>query len=69
MNAAPPGKPGTAETYRRPMSVCRIRISGRTGYYICPRCSITMDREFIAYCSRCGQCLDWKGYKKAVIVK
>ena len=37
-------------------------------YYVCPRCGITLEREFVAYCDRCGQCLDWKGYKKVKIV-
>ncbi len=37
-------------------------------YYVCPRCGITLEREFVAYCDRCGQHLDWKGYKKVKIV-
>ena len=37
-------------------------------YYICPRCGITLEREFMAYCDRCGQHLGWKGYKKAKVV-
>ena len=38
-------------------------------HYICPRCGITMEREFMSYCDRCGQCLGWKHYKKAVIIE
>lgn len=34
-------------------------------YYRCPRCQQLLEREFIAYCDRCGQCLDWRDYKKA----
>ena len=37
-------------------------------YYVCPRCGITLEREFVAYCDRCGQHLDWSGYKKATVV-
>ena len=37
-------------------------------YYVCPRCDITLEREFVAYCDRCGQHLDWRGYKKAMVV-
>ena len=37
-------------------------------YYICPRCGMTLEREFMAYCDRCGQHLGWKGYKKARVV-
>ncbi len=29
----------------------------------------TMEREFTHYCDRCGQCLSWKYYKKAVIIR
>lgn len=56
-------------SYRRGMPVTEMRVScspfyGETGYYVCPRCSITMEREFMAFCDRCGQKLDWKDYKK-----
>lgn len=37
-------------------------------YYICPRCKISLERDFTSYCSRCGQRLDWTGYKKAKVV-
>ena len=37
-------------------------------YYICPRCNLTLDREFMAYCDRCGQHLGWRNYKKANVV-
>lgn len=55
--------------YRRGMRVAEIRIfssslCGETGYYVCPRCSITMERNFMTFCDRCGQKLDWKGYKR-----
>ena len=35
---------------------------------VCPRCKTTMEREYMAYCDRCGQCLDWRGLKKAQVV-
>ncbi len=59
--------------YRREMPVNEIlvissSVYGETGYYICPRCHITMDREFMAFCDRCGQHLDWGNYKKARII-
>jgi len=34
-------------------------------YYCCPRCSITLDREFVSFCDRCGQKLDWSKYRQA----
>ena len=43
-------------------------IGGKTTYYVCPRCKITLEREFMAFCDRCGQKLDWRSYKKAKII-
>lgn len=62
-----------ALAYRRPMMV-RELIVYTTGiridsYYRCPRCRITMEREFMKYCDRCGQCLDWSHYDWAKIVR
>ena len=33
-----------------------------TGYYVCPRCDCLLDREFVRFCDRCGQRLDWRFY-------
>ncbi len=59
-------------TFRTSMPVTHIRCfrcpNGITGYPVCPRCGITMEREYQTYCDRCGQCLDWKGFPKATIV-
>lgn len=59
-------------SYRFAMPVTELMVfeSGRRkdSYYVCPQCGITLDREFVAYCDRCGQHLDWKGYKKAKLV-
>ncbi len=56
----------TAVTYRTPMSITElsIRCNG-DGSYVCPRCHTTLEREFSAYCDRCGQCLNWSQYKQA----
>ena len=64
----------TALSYRFKMRVTEMRmyndsIYGETGYYVCPRCKVTMEREFQSYCDRCGQALDWKGYSKVKVVK
>ncbi len=52
--------------YRSPMRITELYI-GRSGngYYVCPRCKITLERDFAAYCDRCGQCLSWSQRKKA----
>ena len=62
----------TAKSYRRPMSVTEVfyyvdSLIGPTTYPICPRCGMTMEREYQSYCDRCGQALDWDGLEKAVI--
>jgi len=55
-----------------PMTVSQLRVfrSGlsETGYYVCPRCNASLDREFVSYCDRCGQKLDWSRYKKAELI-
>ena len=35
-------------------------LGGESIYYVCPRCGITLEREYQAFCDRCGQRLDWK---------
>lgn len=59
----------SAEAFRNPMVVNKILIFyncyGETGYYVCPRCEVSLERDFVSYCDRCGQALDWKQYKKA----
>lgn len=59
----------SAESYRKPMLIKKVLIINATehdlGYYICPRCNVSMEREFTSFCDRCGQALDWRTYKKA----
>ena len=56
-------------TYRVPMIVKDMvsfyHFPEDNVYYRCPRCQELLPREFVAYCDRCGQCLDWSDYKKA----
>ena len=40
-------------------------LGGETVYYYCPRCDVTLERDYQAYCDRCGQCLDWNRIHKA----
>ena len=55
--------------YRQPMPIREMLLlpfSGRTGcFYLCPRCHISLERDFMAFCDRCGQRLDWRDYKNA----
>lgn len=59
-------------SYRRPVRVTRVccyrGINGRLSFPICPRCEMTMEREYQSYCDRCGQRLSWIAFEKAVVV-
>lgn len=58
-----------ALAFRIPMPVTQLRLLGRDGAYpLCPQCRITMEREYQRFCDRCGQRLDWRGYKRAQII-
>ena len=45
--------------------VVRLRDGG---YYLCPRCRTSLDRDFQNFCDRCGQHLEWAGYRKARVI-
>lgn len=52
-------------TYRIPMRIeTAVILPYDSIYYCCPRCQRFLEREFLAYCSSCGQCLDWCSYRK-----
>lgn len=58
------------ESYRWPMQVVEIHVfENGDGFSVCPRCHTTLEREYQAFCDRCGQSLDWKNFKKAAVVK
>ena len=58
-------------SYREPMLVSYLQETpfrgGYTTYPICPRCESSMEREYVSYCDRCGQALDWSGIHVASI--
>lgn len=58
-----------AITFRLPMAVTQMRVfdSGEA-YPVCPRCMISLDREYQSFCDRCGQRLKWTHYKQAKII-
>lgn len=56
--------------YRQPMPVREyVLYQGAFGkasvFFLCPRCNLTMEREYQSFCDRCGQCLNWKRIEKA----
>jgi len=59
-------------SFRIPMPVTQIRChrcgNYLTGFPVCPHCHNTLEWEYQRFCDRCGQCLDWKNYHKAVII-
>ena len=72
-NAMPPTskKPGriSAILYRLPLPVAKVLVLLRgDSYPICPRCNCTVDREYMRFCDRCGQHLDWALFDYAKVV-
>lgn len=59
-----------AVSYRIPRPVTKVIRLSSEGYCfpVCPRCEISMDREYVSFCDRCGQRLDWKHLDNAEIV-
>lgn len=59
-------------SWRIPMPVTELKVfsncPGRPAYYVCPRCGITMEREFMSFCDCCGQRLGWRSYQNAKII-
>ena len=57
-----------AVSYRIPRLVTEM-ICFRDGneYPVCPRCEITLEREYQAFCDRCGQALNWTLFDYATI--
>ena len=56
-------------SFRRSMAVTTVLLY-RAGeaYPICPRCSVTMEREYQKFCDRCGQRLDWSKFHQAAVI-
>lgn len=62
----PPG----AESFRCSMAVTQVyRYRDGSMYAVCPRCRVTMEREYQSYCDRCGQCLGWASFGRAAVVR
>ena len=54
--------------YRRTMPVTQIRVyASGDAYCVCPRCKLTLEREYMSFCDRCGQHLGWKNLEYAEI--
>lgn len=53
-----------AIVFRIPKPVTQTRTYASGGSYpVCPSCRSSLDREYMAFCDRCGQRLEWIEYK------
>ena len=60
----------SAFSYRRPMPVKKVLLlTSGDSYPICPRCDGTVDREYMHFCDRCGQRLEWDSFEFASIAR
>lgn len=57
-------------SFRRAMPVRETVFFTRGDYTYprCPRCKLTMDREYVRFCDRCGQRLDWSTFEEADVI-
>lgn len=57
-----------AVSYRAPLPVTKVIELERRNYFpVCPRCAISMEREYMAFCDRCGQRLSWYAFPFAQV--
>ena len=58
-----------AYLYRLPLPVKEILLfADGNGYPVCPRCDMTLDREYMEFCDRCGQHLSWSQFDDASVI-
>lgn len=58
-----------ARFYRIPMPVKEImQYKNGDCYPVCPRCAVTMEREYVHFCDRCGQMLAWDFFEHAHVI-
>ena len=58
------GKPIDTSDAVMEVTTLRIYRVHYSEYSICPRCEIPIEREFVNYCSNCGQRLSWESFLK-----
>ena len=65
---------GEEFSYRVAMPVIHYREAplfqgGHTMFPVCPRCPNSLEREYQAFCDRCGQALLWRDYPHGAAVR
>jgi len=62
--------PEDALSYRIPLPVTRMyRNSRGSEFPLCPRCDRCVDREYMRFCSCCGQRLSWESLSSANVLR
>ena len=57
-----------AVSYRIPLPVTRVIAYSNTTYPVCPRCAVSLNREYMYFCDRCGQKLNWDLFEHSKII-
>ena len=57
-----------AVSYRIPLPVTKVIAYSITTYPVCPRCAVSLEREYMAFCDRCGQRLNWNFFEHAKVI-
>ena len=57
-----------AVSYRIPLPVTKVIVYSKTSYPICPRCTVSLEREYVSFCDRCGQKLNWDLFEHAKVI-
>lgn len=60
-----------AISYRRKLPVSELQLCEADNgvYALCPRCGATLRREYVKFCSVCGQHICWSGWEKKPLAK
>lgn len=57
-----------AVSYRVPLLVTKVIAYSNTTYPVCPRCTVSLEREYVSFCDRCGQKLNWNFLEHAKVI-
>ena len=57
-----------AVSYRIPLPVTKVIACANTTYPVCPRCTISLEREYVSFCDRCGQRLNWDFFEHSKVI-
>ena len=59
-------------SFRMPAPVTEVHMLssgiGAAIFPVCPQCGRGIEREFQAYCDRCGQCLAWEQFDLSALI-